>query len=69
MVHVATDVNLDDCYQGWCACGWTSPPYTEIEAAQLDCWQHSFGWRISDLRLDPEEISSNGNGRVNGHHG
>ena len=30
--------------------------------AQVECWQHAFGDRVSDLRVDKEGVSMNGNG-------
>jgi hypothetical protein len=59
-VEVLLAEDLSNAYRGWCACGWVSPPYIDIEMAQLDCWQHSFSNRVSDMRVDLAEVSSNG---------
>ncbi len=50
VVHLLLDENYQDCFQASCICGWTTPPFTEIEPAIVDSWRHVFGERISDLR-------------------
>jgi len=62
VIQRATDVNLRDCFVVWCVCGYQSLPYVDLEVAEMMAWRHSFGWRISDMRVDPNEIATNGNG-------
>jgi hypothetical protein len=60
VIELCTDINLRDCWRGWCPCGWETPPFVEIEMAQVECWQHAFADRISDLRVSKNGVSSNG---------
>ena len=62
VVHLLLDENYQDCFQASCICGWTTPPFTEIEPAIVVSWKHAFGERISDLREAQLKAHSNGNG-------
>jgi hypothetical protein len=58
VIQRCTDINLRDAWVVWCACGYESLPYIDLEVAQMMAWRHTLGWRISDLRIDLDDDSS-----------
>ncbi|CAN5703397.1 hypothetical protein BH24ACT26_BH24ACT26_08080 [soil metagenome] len=59
VIQTMTDYRHRDCFAVWCACAndLVSPPYVHLDDAKLAAWNHSFGWRVSDLRIRPEEAN------------
>ena len=47
-------------------CSWLGRAHVDLDAAKAAAWEHCFPNRISDLRIDAEQISSNGKGEVVG---
>jgi hypothetical protein len=62
VVEMVTAHDYTTAFRGWCACGWETPPYTEIEPAEVDSWRHAFPDHVSDLRVVKNGVSMNGNG-------
>jgi hypothetical protein len=67
VVHLLLDDHYRNAWRGHCECGWESPPYTDIEAAQLDSWNHAYPGRVSDLREAQLRAHANGSELVEAH--